>query len=91
MSVVWKDQGWGNRKGEIYVVLKRGSGEEVATKRQPLGIAPHEKGKAMTELWGDPVVTLAREGDHYHFVRNAGGGGGHQLKVKNFRVVVELR
>ncbi len=91
MSVVWKDQGWGNRKGEIYVTLHKGSGEQVAERRQPLGIAAHKEQKSVAELRDDPVVTLAQPGDFYKFTRNAGGGGGHQLIVRDFKVIAELR
>lgn len=92
MSVVWKDQGWGNQKGEIFLSLMRGRPSEVIVeKRKPLGIAPHKQEKATAELRDHTIVTLAQPGDYYRFTRNAGGGGGHQLSVKNFKVVVELQ
>ena len=89
MSLTWKDQGWGNRKGEIFVKLMRpstsrdsGANEdldlvEVVEKRRLFGIAKHQEDKAVTEITDDPVVTLTQPGDFYRFMRNAGGGGGH--------------
>ena len=92
MSLVWEDQGWGNRKGEIFVSLMRGQPPRaVLVKRGPLGIAPHKREKATAKLNREhTVVTLAQPGDFYRFTRNAGGGGGHQLTVKNFKVVIQL-
>ena len=99
MSLTWVDQGWGNRKGEIFVKLirptrrrlRRSNAEEVlAEKRQLFGIAKHEEEDAKAELVDHPVVSTAQRGDFYRFMRNAGGGGGHTLRVKNFRVVATL-
>ena len=91
LSMEWKDQGWGNRKGEIFVSLVRGaSGQVVAERRGPLGIAPHKWDTSKAELTDDKVVTEARPGDFYRFTRNAGGGGGHRLTVKNFRSIACL-
>ena len=105
LSLKWTDQGWGNRKGEIFMKLmrpvasggrrggtsRRGSDtQEVAEKRRIFGIAKHQEETAKTEISDDPVVALAKRGDFYRFMRNAGGGGGHSLTVKNFRVVATL-
>lgn len=94
LSVKWRDQGWGNRKGEIFLQLMRPTDsredEMIVEKRQVFGIAEHDEVKVRTDLRGEPVVTLARPGDFYRFMRNAGGGGGHQLIVSNFRVIVTL-
>ena len=92
-SVKWQDQGWGNRKGEIYVVLMRPAADgreepvEIAKHPRLFGIAEHFEKQAQTVIRGDhPVVAKAKAGDFYRFMRNAGGGGGHQLKGKNFGV-----
>ncbi len=95
LSVVWKDQGYGNRKGEIFLQLMRQTNTSsspvvVAEKRRVFGIAEHHEMKANAELRDDPVIKLAKPGDFYRFMRNAGGGGGHSLTVKKFRVVVTL-
>ena len=101
LSLKWEDQGWGNRKGEIFMKLMRlasgdsasrqsSDAQEVAEKRRLFGIAKHQEEEAKTEITDDPVVALARPGDFYRFMRNAGGGGGHTLTVKNFRVVATL-
>lgn len=88
ISCVWKDQGWGNQKGDVFITLMRGK-EEIATKYKPLGIAPHNYTADSTVLAYHSILSESREGDHYKFTRNAGGGGGHKLLVKNYRVVVQ--
>ena len=103
MSLTWKDQGWGNRKGEIFVQLRRPAakspasgasntdGEMIAEKRRLFGIAKHKREEAKAKIApDDPIVALAKPGDFYRFMRNAGGGGGHSLQVENFRVVATL-
>lgn len=104
MSVEWRDQGWGNRKGEIFVKLMRpearcfqspnstwepseGEQIEIAERRQLFGIAEHYWKRDQTVICDHPVVTKARLGDFYRFMRYVGGGGDHELKVKNFRVI----
>ena len=94
-SVSWVDQRYGNRKGEIFVQLMRPvSGREdvmIAEKRELFGIAEHREMHPKSEITEDSIVTLARAGDYYRFMRNAGGGGGHSLTVKDFRVIVTVR
>ena len=93
LSLTWMDQGWGNRKGEIFLKLMRPGRfrtEEVAEMRKLAGIAQHEEETFETEVTAEPVIALARAGDYYRFMRNAGGGGGHKLIVKNFRLVLTL-
>lgn len=93
LSVSWNDQGWGNRKGELFLKLIRrdGSGENiVAEHRRLFGIAEHMETRASVVIENHPVVKQARPGDFYRFMRNAGGGGGHRLIVRNFRVVASI-
>lgn len=104
MSVLWKDQGWGNKKGEIFVKLMRPEAgcsptppsiltpleDEligIAERRQLFGIAEHYWKHEHTLICDHPVVSKARPGDFYRFMRYVGGGGGHELRVKKFRVV----
>ena len=91
MSAVWVDQGWGNKKGELSVILMRPSrtGEplQIAEHRRLFGIAEHYQQEAHKVIGRyDPVVAKSKKGDFYRFMRFVGGGGGHELKVKNFRV-----
>lgn len=92
-SVHWRDQGWGNRKGRIFVILIRPDlmeKKEVAKNNNLFGIAEHNWKTSTRLLIDDPVVKLAQPGDYYCFMRDPGGGGGHKLYVKHFTVLLEL-
>ena len=95
MSVVWVDQGWGNKKGELLAILMRPSrtGEplQIAEHRRLFGIAENYKKEAHKVVSrDDPLVAKSKKGDFYRFMRFVGGGGGHALKVKNFRVKAKV-
>ena len=97
LSTRWKDQGWGNLKGEIFVRLMRKiqetpeNFEQIAEKRKVFGIARHRWSDAKAKLGeNEAVVSNAQAGDFYRFMRNVGSGGGHQLIVKRFRVIATL-
>ena len=94
LSVIWNDQGWGNRKGELFLKLMRpvsnGEPMEVAEHRRLFGIAEHFETKPSVVIANHPVVTQARPGDFYRFMRYVGGGGGHSLTVKKFRAVATV-
>ena len=91
ISFIWKDQGFGNRKGQIWLKLVRNGSMVKETKPTLCGVADH--------FWDDvdihvtsknPVVKEFKPGDRYCFMRNVGGGGGHELHVRNFKAVVRL-
>ena len=91
LSVVCQDQGWGNRKGELFAYLMRPSrtGEpvKIAEHRRLLGIAEHRRTTPNIKVAkGYPIVAKSKKGDFCRFMRNAGGGGGHELIVEKFQV-----
>ena len=88
ISLTWKDQGFGNRKGQIYVILMR-KHKKIAESHSWIGLALHEEETKSAELSDHAVVTEARPGDRYTVMRNAGGGGGHRLIVNNFKLIAE--
>ena len=76
LSMLWRDQGWGNRKGRIYY-------RSDTTGWQNLGLlAAH--------YWTWPTVTIMNSFDagRLHFGYVVGGGGGHSLHIRNARVTV---
>lgn len=93
----WRDQGYGNRKGMIWLQLLRGEEVMADSLEDYPTLAPHVRGpvgqmeREVLEIRDHPVVTRSRPGDRLRFMRNIGGGGGHKLKVKNFRVKIELK
>eukprot|EP00931_Biecheleriopsis_adriatica_P106026 TRINITY_DN80541_c0_g1_i1.p1 TRINITY_DN80541_c0_g1~~TRINITY_DN80541_c0_g1_i1.p1 ORF type:complete len:894 (-),score=141.66 TRINITY_DN80541_c0_g1_i1:174-2822(-) len=100
MEIVWKDQGWGYRKGQIRVELRRpakqelsdmpsagekSSGEKSWFEEQLFGYAGHE-----FETRHKCITTIGgvepKPGDRIIFQYHVGGGGGHQLHVTSFKV-----
>ena len=94
LSVTWRDQGWGNRKGCLTLFLMRpvANGEtiRISVYGELFGIAEHYEKSAKVVIDSHPVVTEAKPGDFYRFMRRAGGGGGHELIVRNFRAVATM-
>ena len=81
----WKDQGWGNQKGEMFLVLMSAAGEEEACRNLTGLVAPHQWEDIKVELVAaDPVVAKATAGCWYQVRAECGSGGGHELFVKDF-------
>ncbi len=95
----WYDQGWGNIKGKLKVDLVR-DGTRVASFSE-FGIepcSPAEKGCA-SHTWRDVELTLdsehevvrrAQAGDFYEWYYRVGGGGGHELFIRDFRTTTHF-
>ena len=90
ISAYWNDQGWGHRKGSIYILLIRPQANSykstVVTKHYNLlGHAPHEFERVVKTLSvEDPIISMIQPGDYFRFMKNVGGGGGHKLEIKEF-------
>ena len=84
-------QGWGHRKGQVWIQLIRNEEVLVDSRKQFHELAPHEYREREVVIKEHPVVDLLKKGDKIRFMRAVGGGGGHSLTVKNFKVVVELK
>jgi hypothetical protein len=84
----WNDQGWGNRKGRLYVALIR-DGTAVAWKCLQKGVAPHHEEKLSIHITDDDVCTESLPGDQLAIYFHVGGGGGHELFVKDFDVFID--
>eukprot|EP00931_Biecheleriopsis_adriatica_P004917 TRINITY_DN106501_c0_g1_i1.p1 TRINITY_DN106501_c0_g1~~TRINITY_DN106501_c0_g1_i1.p1 ORF type:complete len:627 (+),score=59.98 TRINITY_DN106501_c0_g1_i1:43-1923(+) len=79
----WKDQGWGNQRGRIDLRLRRGS-ETVADQPVSETESPHEWQRSTVRFSSDaPIVAKARRGDVLMMRYVVGGGGGHELHVKD--------
>ena len=61
-------------------------------KAERFGIAPHEETDARDILTQkEDIVKLAKPGDFYQIMKNIGGGGGHQLSIKDFQLKIVYR
>lgn len=90
----WKDQGWGNAKCTIRTVLEQ-DGQEVecednfgtfgSRRRPPCG----EYLQVRKTFWKeDAIVATATKGSTYKFQYYIGGGGGHEIHIKNFSATI---
>jgi hypothetical protein len=90
LKCTWQDQGWGNRKGRLYVVghdshaippqaqWNFSSGRVLSSAPS---VAPHNSQEL--KMFFTPIV----ECDTYHLFYKVGGGGGHELLVWNLEAV----
>ena len=78
LCCTWKDQTWGNRKGVLFVSTsdKHLTDDSIVAQS---GIAEHTETALKIEFH-------PKEGENYYLWRYVGGGGGHELKVRNMRV-----
>merc|ERR1719219_945494 len=99
MSMKWKDQGWGNQKGQVWLQLRRplavskGAFETIAEMdSDKFGIAPHKLANATDTLTpSENVVKLAKPGDYYQVMKNIGGGVGHRLQIVDFKLKIHFK
>jgi len=81
----FKDQGWGYKKGAVFAVLWRGM--DVVARNQLGHICEHE----WTENSGvvgpaEDVLALYQPGDELGIAYTCGGGGGHEIYIRNLVV-----
>lgn len=83
VKCMWRDQGWGNKKGMLSVVTAGGKapndycpwGPAVKCGKEP---APHDESRLTMSFKPD-------DGERrYDVCARAGGGGGHSLHVRDF-------
>lgn len=97
VSFWWVDQGWGNRKGRLFLRLIPSSPatavtsieEELSQEREDghrqltPDHAEHEWTRVVIVVYPeDPLRRLARAGDRYCLSYVVGGGGGHVLHAR---------
>ena len=65
----------------------------LETTKYFFGIASHNWEKVNIHLTReDAILRELRPGDHFHFMRFiGGGGGGHSLHVRDFKGLLELQ
>jgi hypothetical protein len=81
----FKDQGWGNKIGAVFAVLWRGM--DVVARNQLGHICEHE----WTENSGvvgptEDVLALYQPGDELGIAYRCGGGGGHEIYIRDLVV-----
>jgi len=87
----FRDQGWGGCQARLFIYLHNEEGEVIASKLifGPLRTSAYDHAKygrspSCTLGAEEEVVAKAREGMVYKLRYQCGGGGGHEIKVKNW-------
>jgi hypothetical protein len=81
----WRDQGWGNQKGNLQLELLR-SGEVVGTVGLSTAVARHEWESKTFEIEVGDFIDQCQPATWIRVMRIVGGGGGHELYVRNLRI-----
>ena len=85
VEFTWKDQGWGNQKGALFLLLMSASGTQKASYTLTDHASPHEWEEVKIDLVAtDAVLAEATAGCWYQFKADASPDGGHELYVKDF-------
>lgn len=84
VKFTWKDQGWGNQKGKLYLKLIAPGGSEKASFTVTQGVSPHDW-EDMRVVVGatEAVLAQATVGCWYQVTAEPGSGGGHVLYLKD--------
>ena len=92
-------QGFLNQKGHVWLQLHRPSASSRSKSElihelhfRRFGVAPHEWEEITDTLTSEEnIVKLAKAGDYYQIMKNVGGGGGHELKIRNFKLTIHFQ
>ena len=78
----------GVKMGQVWLQLVRSNQVVEDNREEYFALAPHtmQRREVLVDL--HPVVTRAKRGDLIRVMRNTGGGGGHQLTVKDFKMIL---
>lgn len=102
ISMTWSDQGWGNRKGRIFLVAEKTNETYGSLGRHTDGANPCIAYNRSEQFSGRRVVFSSglaphgeeklkitfqpRERETYHLFYVTGGGGGHSLDLKDVKM-----
>ena len=88
----WRDQGWGNRKGGLYIVASTTQQQNnAAAAADAAPLAPFRGGRVVCEtadmaphaITHGELTFVPRESENYTLWYRCGAGGGHQLHLED--------
>lgn len=91
LMIDWKDQAWGHTKGAIHLKLVRNN--TIVTEKQNIfDVAEHTR-TTMTRIFHklNDIVENAQKNDQLQIWKYIGNGGGHELFIHQFRIIVQYR
>jgi len=89
----WKDQGWGNQLGAFVIELFDNGDTRMAVQTWALRANPRTNDWTTLTATLDNTSELVQRvisGAYYRVSIITGGGGGHELYIKNFKLEVSL-
>ena len=91
ISFEWKDQGWGIRRGKIWVQLIKGEEMILETSKDLSGLSPYSwENVNINLIRNHSVISEFKLGDHFRFMRIIDDFTNY-LHVRNFKALVELQ
>jgi len=94
ISAEWKDQDHGNKKGRMQIALRRGTAivaeEDLFGLCRENGASGWRKVTKSLSPGSSKVVSQAKADDKLALMYKVGGGGGHQLHIRNFQAAMDF-
>jgi hypothetical protein len=78
ISMIWRDQGWGNKKGQVLVISK--SKEGIIRVVYTSKVAPHSRQKLR-------IGIHPKDDETYHLCYKVGDSGGHEMNLCGIRLI----
>jgi len=87
----WRDQGWGNRKGQLFLrairpITYSNTQQKQLFEHSLCGVAEHQSVHVHLRVSG--IFDNLEPGDIIMLFRHVGGGGGHELFVDKYRLII---
>jgi len=82
----WSDQGWGNIKTKLFLNLIR----EGKVEARYTFFAGHQITEHFVNLEDHRIIRQSQKGDILEIWRYVGGGGGHEMRIRILKCVIEL-
>jgi len=85
LLLIWKDQGWGNRKGRMVLEAEESGIHRASVRRCGEGRTVYTSGVAPHSAQRLHITFQPKKGETYHLWYAVGGGGGHAFHLSQVR------
>ena len=88
ISWQWKDQGWGNQKGQLTFKVIRDGNEMISSDTSTIAEHSWSTQRYIYEV-DSQLLNSSQQGDIFEIWYLVGGGGGHQLYIRDMKIEIE--